>query len=142
MRRFVGTCEAVAATTKKTAKVTLVSELFKSLPLEDAASAAIFITGRPFPHRDERVLGVGGSQLAKIVTEIAKADPSELGRSYRAHGDVGDIAEHLLLRRPRTADVPLQQLAKTFSQLSEARTAAQKMVLIKNLFERMSAGEV
>src|ERR1700720_2798933 len=142
MRRFVETCEAVAATTKKTAKVTLVSELFKSLPLEDAASAAIFLTGRPFPHRDERVLGVGGSQLAKIVTEIAKADPPDPGKSYRAHRDLGDMAEHLLLKRPSTADVTLQQVAKTFSQLPEARTAAQKMALIKSLFEHISAGEV
>jgi DNA ligase-1 len=142
MRRFVQTCEAVAATTKKTAKVALVSELFKSQPLEDAASAAIFLTGRPFPHRDERVLGVGGSQLAKIVTEIANADPSDLGKSYRAHGDLGDMAEHLLLKRPSTSDVTLQQVAKTFSQLPDVRTAAQKMTLIKGLFEHMSAGEV
>src|SRR6202162_1761315 len=142
MRRFVQTCEAVAATTKKTVKVALVSELLKSLPLEDAASAAIFLTGRPFPHRDERVLGVGGSQLAKIVTAIATADPSDLGKSYRAHGDLGDMAEHLLLKRPSTADVSLQQVAKTFSQLPDLRTAAQKMALIKALFEPMSAGEV
>src|SRR6202140_761712 len=142
MRRFVQTCEAVAATTKKTTKVTLVSELLKSLPLADAASAAIFLTGRPFPHRDERVLGVGGSQLAKIVSEIAKADASELGKSYRAHGDLGDMAEHLLLKRPSTADVALQQVAKTFSQFPDVRTTAQKMALIKSLFEHMSAGEV
>src|ERR1700731_4786223 len=142
MRRFVLICEAVAATTKKTAKVALVSELFKSLPLEDSACAAIFLTGRPFPHRDERVLGVGGSQLAKIVTEIANADPSYLGKSYRAHGDLGDMAEHLLLKRPSTADVSLQQVAETFSKLPEARSAAQKMALIKSLFENMSAGEV
>ena|SRR5580704_4823393 len=102
MRRFVETCEAVAATTQKTVKISLVSELFKSLPLEDAATAAIFLTGRPFPHREERVLGVGGSQLAKIVAEIANANPSELGKSYRAHGDLGDMAEHLLLKRPST----------------------------------------
>src|SRR6202162_5023934 len=127
MRRFVLICEAVAATTKKTAKVALVSQLFKSLPLEDAASAAIFLTGRPFPHRDEHVLGVGGSQLAKIVTQIAGADASDLGKSYRAHGDLGDMAEHLLLKRPSTADASLQQVAKTFSQLPDARSAAQKM---------------
>jgi DNA ligase 1 len=142
MRRFVQTCEAVAATTKKTAKVTLVSELFKSLPLEDAASAAIFLTGRAFPHRDERVLGVGGSQLAKVVVEIAGADAADLEKSYRAHGDLGDMAEHLLLKRPSTADVSLQQVAETFTHLAAARTVVQKMTLIKSLFEHMSGGEV
>ena len=52
------------------------------------------------------------------------------------------MAEHLLLKRPSSADVSLQQVAKTFSQLPEARSTAQKMMLIKGLFEHMSAGEV
>ncbi len=142
MRRFVAACDAVGATTKKTAKVALASELLKALSLEDAARAAIFLTGRPFPHRDERVLGVGGSQLAKIVVQIAGADPSDLGKNYRAHGDLGNMAEHLLLKRPGAADISLQQVADTFDQLPNIRTAAQKSALIKNLFEPMSAGEV
>ena len=142
MRRFVETCEAVGATTQKTVKVGLVSELFRMLSLEDAARAAIFLTGRPFAHRDERVLGVGGSQLAKIVAQMAGVAAAALGRSYREHGDLGDMAEHLLLKRPSTADVSLQQIAKTFDQLPNVRTPAQKMFLIKTLFEHMSAGEV
>lgn len=142
MRRFVAACDAVGATTKKTAKVALVSELLKALSLEDAARAAIFLTGRPFPHRDERVLGVGGSQLAKIVAQIAGADSADLGKSYRAHGDLGDMAEHLLLNRPGTADLSLQQVADTFDQLPNLRTGSQKSALIKNLFDTMSAGEV
>jgi ATP-dependent DNA ligase I len=120
----------------------MVSELLKALSLEDAAHAAIFLTGRPFPHRDERVLGVGGSQLAKIVAQIAGADSSDLGKSYRAHGDLGDVAEHLLLKRPGSADVSLQHVADIFDQLPNMRAAAQKSALIKNLFEPMSAGEV
>jgi DNA ligase-1 len=142
MRRFVAACEAVGATTKKTAKVALVSELLKALSLEDAALAAIFLTGRPFPHRDERVLGVGGSQLAKIVAQIAGADATDLGKSYRAHGDLGDMAEYLLLKRSGTADISLEQVADTFDQLPNIRVAAQKSTLIKELFEPMSAGEV
>jgi DNA ligase-1 len=142
MRRLVAACEAVRATTQKTVKVALVGELLKSLSLQDAARAAIFLTGRPFPYCDERVLGVGGSQLAKIVAHLAGADPSGLGKSYRAHGDLGDMAEHLLLRRPGTDDISMQQVADTFDRLPNIRTPAQKSVLIKNLFEPMSAGEV
>jgi len=142
MRRFVEACDAVGATTRKTIKVSLISELLKALSLEDAARAAIFLTGLPFPHHDERVLGVGGSQLAKIVAQIAGADASDLGKSYRAHGDLGDMAEHLLLKRAGTTDVSLQQVAKTFDQLPNVRTSAQKMAMIKTLFEPMSAGEV
>ncbi len=142
MRRFVEACEAVAATTKKTVKVARVSELLQALSLEDAARAAIFLTGRPFAHRDERVLGVGGSQLVKAVAQIAKADDGDLSKSYRAHGDLGDMAEHLLLKRPSSADVSLKTVAETFEQLPYARTSPQKMALIQKLFAPMSAGEV
>jgi DNA ligase 1 len=142
MRRFVEACEAVAATTKKIVKVARVSELLQSLSPEDAGMAAIFLTGRPFAHRDERVLGVGGSQLVRVVAEIAKADDADLGKSYRAHGDLGDMAEHLLLKRASSADVSLKHVAETFDHLPNARTSAQKMALIKKLFEPMSAGEV
>jgi len=58
MRRFVEACEGVNSTTKKSIKVARISELFQKLPLEDAATAAVFLTGRPFAHRDERVLGL------------------------------------------------------------------------------------
>lgn len=142
MRRFVEACEAVAATTKKTIKVARVSELLQSLSPEDAATAAIFLTGRPFAHRDERVLGVGGSQLVKVVAKMANADDADVGKSYRAHGDLGNMAEHLLLKRPATADVSLKQVAQVFDQLPNARSSAQKMALLANLFEPMSAGEV
>jgi DNA ligase 1 len=142
MRRFAEACEAVGATTKKLAKVARVSDLLQALPLEDAATAAIFLTGRPFAHRDERVLGVGGSQLARVVAQMAGANADDLGESYRAHGDLGDMAEHLLLQRPSKSDVPLQQVAQTFAQLPNARNASQKMALVKTLFEPMSAVEV
>jgi DNA ligase-1 len=142
MRRFVEACEAVGATTKKLAKVARVSELFQSLPLPDAASAAIFLTGRPFAHRDERVLGVGVSQLSRIVAQLAGAKVSNLGESYRAYGDLGDLAEHLLPKRPAKKDVSLKQVADTFEQLPNLRNAAHKAALVQELFEPMSAGEV
>src|SRR3981081_1292506 len=117
MRRFVETCQLVGATTNKSVKVALVSELFKNLSVADAARAAIFFTGRPFPHRDERVLGVGGSQLARLVAELAGATDSDLDQSYRQHGDLGDMAEHLLKNRAVATDVSLQQVAAVFDEL-------------------------
>jgi len=53
MRRFVETCEAVAATTRKTEKIRIVSEYLKALSLDDAARAWVFLTGRAFPRREE-----------------------------------------------------------------------------------------
>ena len=63
MHRFVETCEAASATTKKTEKVRLVSECLRSLPIDDAAQAAIFFAGRAFPGWEERTLAVGASLI-------------------------------------------------------------------------------
>jgi DNA ligase-1 len=142
MRRFVEACDAVGATTKKLAKVARVSELFQSLTVAEAGIAATFLTGRPFAHRDERVLGVGGSQLSRVVAQLAGADANNLGESYRAHGDLGDMAEHLLKKRPATKDTSLQQVAAAFDELPKARNASQKSAIVTGLFEPMSAGEV
>ena len=63
MQQFAMTCEAVAATTKKTEKVRLVAEYFRSRPVTEAAQAAIFLSGRAFPAWEERTLQVGGTLL-------------------------------------------------------------------------------
>lgn len=68
MRRFAETCEAVAASTKKNEKVRLVGEYLRSLPVEDAACAALFFSGRAFPRTQEKVMAVGGSLICSTWT--------------------------------------------------------------------------
>src|SRR5205807_2493576 len=99
MLRFAQTSGAVAGTTKKTEKVRLVSSLLQSLPIEDAVSAAIFLTGRPFPRWDERVLGVGGRLLGRLIGELSAKSGDAMGSVYLKHGDLGDMAQELLADR-------------------------------------------
>ncbi|HZI58362.1 MAG TPA: ATP-dependent DNA ligase, partial [Verrucomicrobiae bacterium] len=63
MQIFAVTADAVAATTKKTEKVRLVAEYFRSRPVEEAAQAAVFFSGHAFPAWEERTLQVGGALL-------------------------------------------------------------------------------
>ena len=79
MRRFVEACEAVAATTKKLSRSRASANCFSRFRWR-TPPPTIFLTGRPFAHRDERVLGIGGSQLVKAVAQIAKTDHAELAR--------------------------------------------------------------
>ena len=60
---------------------------------------ALFLTGRAFPRWDERVLGVGGATLSRLVTALAGQDSAELSGVYRKHGDLGDVAEEMLRGR-------------------------------------------
>jgi ATP-dependent DNA ligase len=142
MRRFAETCESVAATTKKTEKIRIVSDYLRVLPLDDAARAAVFLTGRAFPRRGEEVLGIGGSNLAKLVTTLSRGNAEELWQVYRHHGDLGGAAEELLRRSHKGGEVGLGEVAAVFQRLPDLRAHAQKLALVKELFEKASAGEV
>jgi DNA ligase-1 len=142
MRRFVETCDAVAATAKKTEKIQIVSEYLKALSRDDAARAAVFLTGRAFPRREEKVLGIGGSSLARLVTGLAREKAEELWKIYRKHGDLGDAAEELLRERKAEVEVGLSEVAAVFDQLPGIREQAQKLALLRDLFQKASASEV
>jgi DNA ligase-1 len=64
--RFTEVCHALESTTKRTEKVTHLVSFLKSLSPEEIVPAVCFITGRPFPESDERVLDIGGQTLWKI----------------------------------------------------------------------------
>ena len=49
MLTFAETADKIAATTKKLQKTALLAEYLKSVPVEEAAIAAVFFSGRPFP---------------------------------------------------------------------------------------------
>jgi ATP-dependent DNA ligase len=142
MRRFAQTCDAVAATTKKTEKVRLVSELLQTLPIEDAVRAAIFLSGRAFPRWEERVLGVGGSTLAHLLEQLSGHDPETMGRIYRKHGDLGDMAQEMLRGHSDAPGVSLSEVAAAFEQIPALRVQGQKTEVLRNLFERATPSEV
>ena len=142
MRRFVETCEAVAATTRKTEKIRIVSEYLKELSLDDVARACIFLTGRAFPRREEKVLGIGGSNLARLVTTLAGGHAEDLWEAYRKHGDLGSAAEDILRRPHQGGKVALSDVAGVFDRLPDLHIQTQKLALVRELFEKASAGEV
>lgn len=142
MQRFAETCEAVAATTKKTEKVRLVADYLNSLAVEDAARAAIFLTGHPFPRAEERTLDVGGAQLWQVMAQLSACDKATLAAVYRQHGDLGATAGEVLA--PRHAEPPrlrLADIADAFEELSRARGPSQKLPLLEALVRRAQALE-
>jgi DNA ligase-1 len=96
MRALAAACERVAATSSKIEKVRLLAEHLAARPVDEAALAAVFLTGRPFPARDDTSLDVGGALLWRSVEQVAAADQAALVASFRRHGDLGDAAFELL----------------------------------------------
>jgi DNA ligase-1 len=139
---FTQTADAVSATTKKLEKVRLVADLLKSLPLGEAIHAAIFLTGRAFPHHEERVLGIGGSTLYRLVAELTGKTADELTTIYRKHGDLGGVAEEALRELHVGRDIPIAEVAAAFEALTALRNQAQKSAALKSLLEKSGPSDV
>jgi len=136
MLPFAQTCDAVAATTKKLEKTALVAAyLRRTVPLDEAATAAIFLSGRPFPAYEETTLQVGGSLLWRVIGELSGKSDRELTEIYRKHGDAGSVAAEALPARPESG-LSLTEVQMTFSAIATARGSAAKAFLLRQLLER------
>jgi hypothetical protein len=72
MRQLAEIGESVAGTTKKNEKVRIVAEFFRSQSADEAAIAAIFLSGRTFPAYEEITLQVGGTMLWQVLRDISR----------------------------------------------------------------------
>src|ERR1700679_3389661 len=133
MLPFAETCDAIAATTKKLEKTALVASYLKSLVLTKslgkAATAAIFLSGRPFPAYEEATLQVGGALLWRVISELSGKSKPELTEIYRKLGDAGGVAGEALPARPESG-LLLTELQQIFSAIAIARGPAAKAALL------------
>jgi DNA ligase-1 len=139
MLHFAETCDAIASTTKKLEKTALAAAYLKSLvqtqPLDEAATAAVFLSGQPFPAYEEATLQVGGALLWRIIGELSGKSEHELTEIYRKHGDAGSVAAAALPANPPSGLSPGVVL-RAFSAVAIARGTAAKASLLRALLER------
>jgi DNA ligase-1 len=143
MLHFARTCDAIAATTKKLEKTALVVAYLRALlrtslgesPLDEAATAAIFLSGHPFPAYEEATLQVGGAMLWRLIAELSGKSEGELSDIYRRHGDAGAVAAQALPERPESG-LSLAAVQQAFANIAAARGPAAKAALLRQLLER------
>jgi DNA ligase-1 len=139
MLPFARTCDAIAATTKKLEKTALVAAYFRSSlqssPLSEAAIAAIFLSGRPFPAYEEATLQVGGALLWRVIGDLSGKSESELTEIYRRQGDAGSVAAEALPDRPESGPA-LTEVQRVFYEIAAARGPAAKALLLRGFLER------
>jgi DNA ligase 1 len=133
--QFAEVCDALAATTKKLEKRAIISNYLRSLSVDDATRAALYMAGTPFPETDRRALNAGGSLLSRALAEITQADRNTMHAAYRRHGDLGAAAQDLLEARERqSATLTLEQLEDSLADIAVARGPAAKLPLVLQLF--------
>jgi len=137
MRSFAETADRIAATTKKLGKTAILAEYFTSVSVQEAAVAAVFCSGRPFPMWEETTLQVGGRLLWRIVAEISGRTDKELSAAYRKLGDLGAVAGAML---PNGSQRPLtpSQVEVTFREIAAARGPMAKGAIVGKLLSEVS----
>jgi DNA ligase 1 len=137
MRTFADTAEKIAATAKKLEKTALLAEYLKSAPPEEAAVAAVFFSGRPFPAWEETTLQVGGTLLWRSVEELSGRSEKELTAAYREHGDLGAVAG-AVLPGGRGNQLAASKIQLLFREIAAARGPAAKAVLVRKMLSEVS----
>ena len=138
--KLAETCEAIAATTKKLQKTTIVADYFKSSTPDEAAVSALFLSGRAFPAWEETTLQVGGSLLWRVVAELSGKNEAALTAAYRKHGDLGSVAGEVLAQGSEQ-DLNVLEVADSFRQIAAARGPAAKTALVRDLLARATGLE-
>jgi DNA ligase 1 len=140
MRTFAETADRIAGTTKKLEKTALLAGYLKSVPVEEAAVAAVFFSGRPFPAWEETTLQVGGTLLWRIVGELSGRNEQELTAAYREHGDLGAVAG-AVLPGGMGSDLAPSKIQLIFRAIATARGPAAKAVLVRKLLSEVAPVE-
>jgi DNA ligase-1 len=113
-------------------KTAIVAEYFKSRSTDEAAVAAVFLSGRAFPAWEETTLQVGGSLLWRVVAELSGKDEAALTATYRKHGDLGAVAGEVLEERSGQG-LGVLEVSQMFREIAGARGPAAKSVLVRDL---------
>jgi DNA ligase-1 len=138
LERFAAACEAVAATTRKTEKVRIMADYLRSLDEDDRPRAALYLTARAFPRREERTVALGGSLAWQAVSRLARIDSERLAEVYRRHGDLGGAAAEVLAHLPGS-QLSLADVEAAFRTLAESRGPALKVERLEELLARAGA---
>jgi len=89
LRDFAQTCDAIAHTPGKIAKIALVADYLRSLDDANLEAATRYFTGNPFAAKDDRTLALGGRTIVAAAESVWGIPDGALGLAYRERGDLG-----------------------------------------------------
>ncbi len=139
MRQWAEMAERIRATRKTSEKSAIVAAYLGSLETSDLEVAAVFLSGRPFPEREQRRVGLGASAIAKALAEVDGSDEQALRRAYDRSSDVGTAVAHVLAESGHQAQGPelmLADVAAGFGAITVARKPDAKTAAFAALLRR------
>ena len=135
---FTAVANAIGATTKKNEKERVLAEYLRTLDDASLERAVVFLSGSPFPRRDERVTGIGGAAISDAVSDVTGRSPEEVWASWSKFGDAGDtMAVNFPDDPSRTITLP--ELAEHFERIAATQGAIEKRNVLAALLRKVDA---
>jgi len=141
MRLFAQTADAIAGTTSKIQKITLLAAYLQTLNDDDLRAAAVFFTGRPFALTDARTLNVGWSALMNAVQQVSGASDEDIHQAYLDRGDLGEVAERLLQHTSASGSLSPAEVQSRFVELVTISGSTNKLPVLLDLVRFLTPGE-
>lgn len=136
MKNFCEICESIGQTTKKSEKTAILAQYLSGLDDQSLQIAAVFFTGRTFPLRDPRVLGLGYGAIRDAVLKLASIDEDSYWRTYLQTGDSGDTALTILRGKTPPEGLTLKEVKDAFEQIARLKGTKSKVQALERLLRR------
>lgn len=133
LQEFGAVAEAIAATTKKLEKASLLGAYLQDLDDVDLARAARYLAGHQFALNDARTTNVGGRIIGEALSVATGLSMEELSPRYVRLGDAGEVAFEAVQETKQNTNQPKITLAETesiISRLSETKGTKNKTALL------------
>jgi ATP-dependent DNA ligase I len=141
MHKLSQTCEQIAATTKKLEKERILSEYLNQLSDEDLSTACVFLSGTPFPLRDQRTTNAGFALLRDALADIVPDAVDRLGPVLLRSGDLGTAVEELFQGKTSPPTLTLKEILSYFEQLSSSSNTREKRALTADILRKATPVE-
>jgi DNA ligase-1 len=142
MERWSRVAQAISATSRTSQKTGLLADYLRSLTPAELPWAVTFLTGRPFPERDNRTPGIGWAAIAAVAEGLVNAPAGALGAAYNASSDLGQAVGDLFAQyehEPAGSLPTLPEVGAAFEQMAAARGTAAKAAVLRELLARCDA---
>jgi DNA ligase-1 len=135
---FTAVANAVGATTKKNEKERLLADYLRTLDDASLERAVVFLSGSPFPRRDERVTGIGGAAISDAVSDVTGRSSDEVWAAWSKFGDAGDTIAVNFPEDP-TRTITLSELGEFYERIAATQGAIEKTNVFAELLRKVDA---
>ncbi len=143
LQEFAEIADAIASTTKKLEKASILGSYLKTLSDADLSRATRYFAGHQFAQSDSRTTNVGGSIISAALSEATGFSPEDLYPRYVRLGDPGELAAEIIKETNRTLfpTITLVETESLITRLSETRGIKNKTALLTTILSRATALE-